>query len=102
MLDIKFIRDHPDKVKKAIADKGMVLNLDELLEVDQRRRVLLAETETLQATKKAVSLEMPSLPEAERKVKILEMQEVDSRQTELEQQLKQVEAQYDQLMLLVP
>jgi seryl-tRNA synthetase len=102
MLDIKFIRDNAEKVKKAITDKGVNLDLDQLLELDARRRALLAETETLRATKNAVSKEMPQLKEAERKVKILEMQEVDSKQAELETHLKQVDSEYDALMLVVP
>lgn len=102
MLDIKFIRDNVDKVKQAIVDKGVNLDLDQLLELDERRRALLAETETLRATKNAVSKEMPQLSPEDRKVKILEMQEVDSKQSQLEQQLKEVDEQYQALMLLVP
>lgn len=102
MLDIKFIRDNIDKVKKAVTDKGVDLDVDQLLELDERRRALLAETETLRATKNAVSKELPQLSAEDKKVKILEMQEVDSKQTQFEHQLKEVEAQYESLMLLVP
>ena len=102
MLDIKFIRENPDKVKKAIADKGVDLDLDKLLELDERRRALLAETETLQATKNQVSKEIPKLSEEEKKVKLLEMKEVDSRHSELKEQLKVVEVEYEKLMWLVP
>lgn len=102
MLDIKFIRDNADKVKKAIADKRVNLDLDQLLELDQRRRTLMAETETLQATKNIVSKQIPGLPEDERKVKILEMQEVDAKQAEFSKQLKEVEVEFQHLMLLVP
>lgn len=34
MLDIKFIRDNVDVVKKAIADKRVDLDLDALLDLD--------------------------------------------------------------------
>jgi seryl-tRNA synthetase len=102
MLDIKYIREHADEVRKAIADKAIDLDLDQLLEVDQRRRTLLAETETLQATKHAVSKEIPQLSPEEKKVKILEMKEVDSRYETLKQQLREVEAGYEALMLIVP
>ncbi len=102
MLDIKFIRDNADKVKQAIVDKGVNLDLDRLLELDAHRRTLMTETESLQATKKAVSKELPAMAEDDRKAKILEMQELDSRQTELNAQLKLVEVEFDVLMLLVP
>jgi seryl-tRNA synthetase len=102
MLDIKFIRDNVDKVKKAIADKRIDLDLDQFLDVDERRRSLMAETESLQATKNAASKELPNLSVEDKKVKILELKEVDSKQAELKETLRQVEAEFEQLMLLVP
>lgn len=102
MLDIKYIRENSEVVKKAIVDKKINLNLDELLVLDERRRTLLAETETLQATKNSVSKEIPKLSEEDKKVKILEMQEIDLRQTELKGLLKVVEHDYENLLLLVP
>lgn len=102
MLDIKFIRENTDKVKKAITDKRVDLNLDELLEIDQQRRTLLTETESLQATKNAVSKEIPKLTGSDREAKLLEMKEVDARQTELTVTLKAVDAKFSKLMLLVP
>jgi seryl-tRNA synthetase len=102
MLDIKFIRDNPEIVKKAIIDKRINLNLDDLLDLDTRRRSLLAETETLQATKNSVSKEILKLNDEQKRVKILEMQEIDSRQTELKQHLREVEHEYEELLLVVP
>lgn len=102
MLDIKFIRDNADKVKKAIADKHTDINLDDLLDLDQQRRDLLTEVESLQATKNQVSKEIPSLQGSDRDAKIMEMKEVDTRQTALAETLKDVQAKYDDLMLRVP
>jgi hydroxymethylbilane synthase len=76
MLDIKFIRDNPEIVKKAIIDKRINLNLDDLLDLDTRRRSLLAETETLQATKNSVSKEILKLNDEQKRVKILEPQDM--------------------------
>lgn len=102
MLDIKFIRDNADKVKQAIADKRVDLDLDRLLDLDAQRRTVLAEVENLQSTKNAFSKELPTLSEDDKKAKILEMQELDSRQTGLKEQLRAVEAELNQLMLYVP
>ncbi|MCC7356044.1 MAG: serine--tRNA ligase [Candidatus Doudnabacteria bacterium] len=102
MLDIKYIRDNEDVIKKAITDKRLSFNLDELLEVDAHRRELLAEVEGLQATKNAVSKEIPKLSEAEKKGKILEMQEIDTRQTEQKAILREVDQRYHALLLQVP
>ena len=102
MLDIKFIRENVEVVKKAIVDKRADVDIDELLDLDSQRRTLLTETESLQATKNAVSKEIPQLSPEDRKVKILEMQEVDSRHTELSEKLKAIEAEYEALIQKVP
>jgi seryl-tRNA synthetase len=102
MLDIKYIRDNVDQLRKAITDKRVDLDLDALLELDQQRRSLLQETESFQSTKKAFSKEMPTLSEEDKKVKLLEMQEMDKHHTEANDKLRTIEAEYNNLMLLVP
>lgn len=51
MLDIKFIREHQDELKDAIKNKGIGLNLDELLDADKARVALLQEVEELREKK---------------------------------------------------
>jgi seryl-tRNA synthetase len=102
MLDIKFIRENTDKVRQAIIDKSVDLDLDRLLDLDAQRRTILAEVESFQATKNAFSKELPTLSEQDKKTKILEMQELDVRQTELKDQLRKLDAELNYLMLLVP
>ena len=102
MLDIKFIRDNAQKVKEAIKNKRIDLDLDNLLDLDAKRRDLLTEMESLSATKNQFSKEFPKLSADEKKVKLLEMKEVDSRTAELKIQTEQVSKQYEALMYLVP
>ncbi len=40
MLDKRFIRDHPDEVRRAVREKGIDLDVDELLKLDQASREL--------------------------------------------------------------
>ncbi len=102
MLDLKFIRENAEAVKKAIADKRVDVDFEEFLDVDAKRRDLLMEVESLQATKKAVSKEIPQLTGGEREAKLLEMKEVDVRQTELVAQLRPVQEKFDDIMLRLP
>ena len=102
MLDIKFIRDNADIVKKAITDKRVDLDLDALLDLDAQRRNLLSETETFQATKNAFSKEITNLSEEDKKAKLLEMQEMDKHHTEANEKLRAIESDFNNLMLLVP
>lgn len=49
MLDLKLIRENPEKVKESIRNKGSQVNLDELLQLDAQKRSVQQELETLQA-----------------------------------------------------
>ena len=51
MLDIKFIRENKDKLREAIKNKGIDLNLSDLLELDAKRVAELQYIEELQAEK---------------------------------------------------
>ena len=55
MLDMKFIREHPDLVKKSIRDRGLKFDLDELLKLDTDRRKMLIEVEAFKAEKNKAS-----------------------------------------------
>ncbi len=47
MLDLKFIREHPETVKKALASKGETADIDEILALDTQRRQILQKVEKL-------------------------------------------------------
>jgi seryl-tRNA synthetase len=102
MLDIKFIRDNADKIKEAVKNKRVNLNVDQLLDLDSQRRTFLTELESLQAAKNQASKDIPKLSEEEKKVKLLEMKEVDQKTGELKTKLKSLLEDYQQLMYLVP
>ncbi len=52
MLDIKFIRENPDQVKKGAIDKGIKVDIDKVLELDEKRRALITKQEALRAEQK--------------------------------------------------
>ena len=54
MLDIKFIRENPEKVKKACQDKGIKVDLDAFLVLDVKRREILVNVENLRASQNKV------------------------------------------------
>src|SRR5438093_6304475 len=60
MLDIKLIREKPDFVRQRLAARGAgdEVHVDELLRLDEQRRKLLAEVETLKAQRNRVSKEI--------------------------------------------
>ncbi len=63
MLDIKAIREQPDVVRQRLATRcaGDEVRIDEALSLDEQRRKLLAEVETLKAQRNRVSKEIGAL-----------------------------------------
>jgi seryl-tRNA synthetase len=57
MLDLKFIRDNPDVVRKAIADRQTTAPLDEILKLDSERRQKLVELEEMRHQRKEAARE---------------------------------------------
>ncbi|HWB70217.1 MAG TPA: serine--tRNA ligase [Solirubrobacterales bacterium] len=55
MLDLKLIRSEPERIKSALARRGAEAQVDELLELDARRRALLPDLEGAQAERKSLS-----------------------------------------------
>ena len=55
MLDLKLIRQEPDRVRAALKAKRAAVDLDRLLHLDGERRDLLTEVETLKAERNTVS-----------------------------------------------
>ena len=60
MLDIKFIRENPDTVKKACELKGMTDYTDQILTLDARVRELKTITQSKTAEKNKITREIPT------------------------------------------
>ncbi len=58
MLDINFIREHRDAVERSIREKRYHISLDELLQLDDERRSLLAKVESLRQSKNEIASSM--------------------------------------------
>ncbi len=66
MLDLKFVRENVDSVKKAIQQKRVNLNLDDLLQVDQQVLDLKRKLQALNEEKNAIAKLVPKATPAER------------------------------------
>jgi seryl-tRNA synthetase len=103
MLDIKFIRQNPDKVKKACKDKGIEVDIDMLLELDQKRREILNFIEKIRAQKNKASKEIVKIKDQKEKEKIVsEMRRLDQKEEKAKKNLKIVDKEFKELMLQVP
>ncbi|RJP54456.1 MAG: serine--tRNA ligase [Anaerolineaceae bacterium] len=104
MLDINLIREKPDVVRKALTDRQMDASpVASILELDEKRRTLLGQVETLKAERNAVSKEIGKMKdEAGRKSKIEAMRIVGDKITELDGQVTKVETELNDLMSNLP
>ncbi len=103
MIDLNFIREHPDQVKAALVKLNETAPIDDILATDERRRALLVEVERLRAQRNAVSKEISRMKDpAEREAKIAEMRQVGDRIAALDEELREVDKHLYELQLMVP
>ncbi len=104
MLDIKFIRENKDLVNKSIKDRGLKLDLEELLRIDESRRDILVALEDLRRQKNLANDEISQLLKEKKDAKrrIETMKSTSLKIDELQTRLKECQAQLNQLLLLVP
>ena len=104
MLDMKFIREHPDIVREGIKNKGAVDSIDEVLKLDLKRREILQKGEQLKNRRNQVSDEIGKLKRAGNNASavIAEMDIVKNQIKSFDDELKVVEESLNQLLLTIP
>ncbi|MCP4523980.1 MAG: serine--tRNA ligase, partial [Candidatus Gracilibacteria bacterium] len=88
MLDIKIIRENPEKVQDIIQKRNLKLNVADFLVIDAKKRDLILQIDALRTLKNKVSKEIPTLSNEEKPAKISEMKQVgeDLKKLESEQE----------------
>lgn len=102
MLDIKFIRENPDKVREGLKKKGVEFDLDYLLQLDEKRRAKIKEVDDLRAEQNAVSDEIAGLSGKSKEKKVAEMKELKSKLGDFEFELKALDTEFSELMFKIP
>jgi len=104
MLDINIIREQPDVVRKALADRQMdTTPVEQILELDQQRRLTIQESESLKAQRNAVSKEIGKAKEPEeRRAKIEAMRQVGERISQLDESLRKIEEGLNAILSGIP
>jgi len=100
MLDIKFIREHPGEVKEGARLKGIQVDIDRLLAIDEERIGLLREIEGIRAEKNKISddIKKGGIIDALRE----KSKSLDAREEELKPRLEELEKEFKSLMERVP
>lgn len=106
MLDIKWIRMHQDQVKEAAQNKGVECPLEELLELDEKKRLLHQQVDQLRTERNRASAQIAQVM-TERKMGEAEALKDQVRGwnrtlTEYQEGLAKLEERFKELMLTVP
>jgi seryl-tRNA synthetase len=102
MLDRRFIRENPDAVKAAVRVKGIDLDVDELLRLDQAGRRLQHELDDAQALRRSSSREFARADDARRAQLRVEHEELETQLKMLREQLAETNDKLQRLLLLTP
>ncbi len=102
MLDIKFIRENSDTVKKAVQLKNLKISIDEILEVDQLLLEQKRKQQDLQEKRNAHSKKIPKATNEERPALIEEGRAIGKELDEIKPQVNEMEEKLLQLLYRVP
>jgi len=104
MLDIRFIREEPDRVRTALERRGIEVDIDELLAVDQRRRDALFRGDELRAVRNRTSEEIARLKKNGQDAgeAIARMREVGTEIKQLEKSVRETDETVRELLLVIP
>ncbi len=117
MLDIRFIRENPDVVKKGAQLKGMKVDVDRLLSLDADKRTVQVKLQDLQAEQNKASKELGPLmgqlkkeqdaakkAELEKKIEAAKTRPAAIKQemVALEEKIKALDPEIEKLLLTIP
>jgi seryl-tRNA synthetase len=103
MLDINFIRENVELVKEGAQKKRVDVDIDKLLEVDARRRELLASVEAKRAEQNAANAGIANASSDKARIEAIDkMTELKDTLQKDEETLKEVMKEWQMLMVQVP
>ncbi len=104
MVDLKFIRDNKEVVKESIRNRGMKLDIDELLKLDEEHRKILTEVEELRARRNKANDEITAAMKAKRNPKeiIDSMKPISQKIADFEAKVEEISQKIDKFRYAIP
>ncbi len=104
MLDLKFIRENTELVKSGLKAKNIKIPLDELLELDKKRRQISTDADALRSQQNAANDEISRCLKEKQdpKEKIAAMKSISQQISQLEPQVKELETKINAILLTIP
>jgi seryl-tRNA synthetase len=104
MLDIKLIRENPDAVNAALKRRKPELSVDEISQLDVKRRELLQEEESLRSQRNQMTQQIALAKKEGRDTEAIqqETRALAERIKQIEQQKEELAEQQNQLLMEIP
>lgn len=104
MLDIRFIRENTNAVKAAMLNRNASIDIDELLDLDRRRRECVAETETLKTERNKISKTIGQMIQAGEDPEPIKAQVriLGENISALDEKLREMNTQLREALLYIP
>lgn len=104
MLDIRRIRENPQAVKDALAKRHEEYPIDRVLELDEKRREIIKEVESMKAEQNKKSKQIPELKKTGQDTQEIfkDLKDLSNKVKELDEELKDLEIEIRQILLGIP
>ncbi len=102
MIDIKQLRDHPERYVQAAQDKRIPADVPKLLEIDAELKDVKARLQEIATEKNRIGKSVPKLSGAEKDVALAELSRLKQQEEDDQNRTKELQPQFDALMLQVP
>ena len=104
MLDIKYLRQNIEFVRKKMDERGQKIDFDRFLALDAKRRDILQSVETLRNERNSVSNQVGELKKkkADASALIEKMSEVSAKIKEYDESLRVIEEELNAFVMIVP
>lgn len=104
MLDIKLLRNEPEKIKEALKNRANDLDIAPAIELDAQRREILAQVEQMKAKQNEITKQIPAMKKAGEDTEAIfaEMKELSGEIKELDAKVGEIDEKLRDFMLRIP
>ncbi len=104
MLALNFVRENIGLIKEKMEQRGTETDLDKLVSMDEQRRELLTEADSLKHKRNITSEKIAELKKSKKDASDLieEMKEVSSKIKEFDDKLRDVDDKLNEILMVIP
>ena len=102
MIDINNLRENPEKFKNACKAKKFNVDIDRLIEVDGKLAAAKRQLQDIATEKNKIGKLVPKMTGSEKEASLAQLSQLKQQETELNENLKQLQPVFDELMQQVP